>query len=428
MQRNGHALTWRARFALCVGPAVALGISAAFAGPEAHTRVPKPEGDDVGQRNHCADERSPDRQIASCSAVIARGGLPNSILAIAFSNRGVAYRAKGEFARAISDFSRALELEQTFYPARFNRAEAYLRGMDPGPAIADYTRLIDELDYAAAAWSRGVRARILDGSADLRPERETPVYHTNSAFHAYWNRAHLSRAAAYLSIGDLGSAARDMTRSAWGSRPNSAFYRTRAKMFLRQSNLQFAYASFEAALRADPKDKRAGGGRRATLSALKNKAIPNDDGMPGWPVIIRDGSNGAPRAAVALGALTAGSELQSVSAVLELPADREFAVLRVATFYFGAPRRYERARDSAGGELQATDGRTVVQLEEEESCHRPECPFMSSFTLPISVASLRTHAGQNRLITVFDEQHRPFRIVISAQAAVGLFAATGQPP
>ena len=186
----------------------------------------------------------------------------------------------------------------------------------------------------------------------------------------------------------------------------------RARMFLRQGLLQLAYASFEAALRADGRDEAARRGAGEALDRIAaTAASANDDGMPGWPAYVRAGSDGAGRTGVvALGALIAGSGLQSVSAVLELPEAGGSAVLRVATFYAGARRNYLRARDGAGGALPIRESRTVVQLEAEDGCGRPDCPFLSTFRLPIDAAGLRT--DRNQRITIVDDGDRVFVVVI----------------
>jgi hypothetical protein len=51
-----------------------------------------------------------DVTIGGCTAVIQSGKETRSALAMAYNNRGVAYRAKGEGDRAIADFNKAIEL------------------------------------------------------------------------------------------------------------------------------------------------------------------------------------------------------------------------------------------------------------------------------------------------------------------------------
>src|SRR5450756_2797237 len=51
------------------------------------------------------EKTSPDLQIGGCTTVIQSDKESKNNLAIAFTNRGVAYRNKGQYARAIQDLS-----------------------------------------------------------------------------------------------------------------------------------------------------------------------------------------------------------------------------------------------------------------------------------------------------------------------------------
>ncbi|HXX07505.1 MAG TPA: tetratricopeptide repeat protein [Pseudolabrys sp.] len=65
-----------------------------------------------------------DQQIKSCTALIQSATEPKENVAVAFFNRALAYEEKGEYARAIADYSDAIRLNP-------NDAEAHLyRGLD----------------------------------------------------------------------------------------------------------------------------------------------------------------------------------------------------------------------------------------------------------------------------------------------------------
>ena len=53
----------------------------------------------------------PDRSIAACTTLIESGAETIENLAIAHSNRGITHSDNGEFARAIADYERALQLK-----------------------------------------------------------------------------------------------------------------------------------------------------------------------------------------------------------------------------------------------------------------------------------------------------------------------------
>ena len=76
---------------------------------------------------------------------------------IAYSNRGVAKKAKGDLAGAIADYNRAIELDPKYAAAYYNRGLAKKAKGDLDGAIADYNRAI-ELDpkLAIAYNNRGI--------------------------------------------------------------------------------------------------------------------------------------------------------------------------------------------------------------------------------------------------------------------------------
>ncbi|NNE83054.1 MAG: tetratricopeptide repeat protein [Alphaproteobacteria bacterium] len=59
----------------------------------------------------------PARGIAACTSLIESGSETIQNLAIAHSNRGITYSDKGDFARAIADYERALQLRPTLVSA-----------------------------------------------------------------------------------------------------------------------------------------------------------------------------------------------------------------------------------------------------------------------------------------------------------------------
>ena len=54
-----------------------------------------------------------------------------------YNNRGNAFVAKGDFARALADFDRAIEIDPKYLLAYHNRCLAYSKKADLDRAIAD---------------------------------------------------------------------------------------------------------------------------------------------------------------------------------------------------------------------------------------------------------------------------------------------------
>ena len=70
-------------------------------------RAQRAQGKDMELCNG-VDRTSPDPQIIGCTAVIEAGGVSAQNLAIAYNNRGNALTRKGEYERAIEDFSHSI--------------------------------------------------------------------------------------------------------------------------------------------------------------------------------------------------------------------------------------------------------------------------------------------------------------------------------
>lgn len=98
----------------------------------------------------------PDLVISSCTLVIGNDAYPVKDRALALVNRGTAWSKKGDLAKAIDDYTRAIELEPGFALAHANRGAMYAGQKDDERALAEFQKAI-ELDskYAYAYASRG---------------------------------------------------------------------------------------------------------------------------------------------------------------------------------------------------------------------------------------------------------------------------------
>lgn len=93
---------------------------------------------DIADCNQSAD---PDLQISGCTGFIQSGAKGNN-LAVAYTNRGIAYDAKNDIDRAIIDFGKAIQIMPDYAIAHYNRGVAYAEIGDLGPAIADFDMAI----------------------------------------------------------------------------------------------------------------------------------------------------------------------------------------------------------------------------------------------------------------------------------------------
>ena len=89
-----------------------------------------------------SDASHPDIKIVACTRNIKSGRFIGQNLAIAFTNRGLAYKKKGQWEKAIADFSEAINLKPDFVFAFNNRGNAYYGKGLFDRAIKDYDKAI----------------------------------------------------------------------------------------------------------------------------------------------------------------------------------------------------------------------------------------------------------------------------------------------
>jgi tetratricopeptide (TPR) repeat protein len=107
-----------------------------------------------------------DEKIAVCTRSINSGLWKGPNLAWAYTNRGIAYRAKGEPDHAIADYGKAIWLNPKFADAYNRRGSAYDDGGDPDRAIADYDQAIQlNANNMHAYNNRGLAKRAKGDSA-----------------------------------------------------------------------------------------------------------------------------------------------------------------------------------------------------------------------------------------------------------------------
>jgi tetratricopeptide (TPR) repeat protein len=155
-----------------------------------------------------------DETIAACSRLIASNALKGADLSTAFSNRGIAFKRKGDFDRAIADYDEAIK-------------------HNPGSAIAYINRCAD---YNA----KGAHDRaIADCNTALRLDPKNGNALNNRGF-GYLQKGDLDRA-----VADLSEFIRLFPKIAVG-------YRNRGDAYLRKGELDRALADLNEAIAIDP--------------------------------------------------------------------------------------------------------------------------------------------------------------------------------
>ena len=103
-----------------------------------------------------SDDTHPDIRIAACTRNIQSGRFDGRNLAVAFTNRGRAYKRKGQWDRAIADYSEAIRLKSDDAQVFNNRGNVYYYDGQLDRALKDYDDAIRlEPDLAVAFGNRG---------------------------------------------------------------------------------------------------------------------------------------------------------------------------------------------------------------------------------------------------------------------------------
>ena len=102
------------------------------------------------------------RQRGDTNTSIARGIIPNI-----YYHRGLVYNRKEDYHRAVSDFSKAIQLAPVFYYAFVGRGLTYMEIGDQPAAIVNFNRAIElNPKYAAAYQNRGAALNAMGREAE----------------------------------------------------------------------------------------------------------------------------------------------------------------------------------------------------------------------------------------------------------------------
>ena len=102
-------------------------------------------------------QESPALVIEGCSEIINEEQQVLAILSLAYNNRDVAYKAKGEYDLALKDYDQAIQLDPNSASHYNNRGIIYRLKHDYDRAIADYDEAIWlKNNYVAAYYNRAL--------------------------------------------------------------------------------------------------------------------------------------------------------------------------------------------------------------------------------------------------------------------------------
>ena len=172
--------------------------------------------------------------------------------ASAYYNRGIVYNAMRDYARAIADFDRAIEIDPGRANVYNNRGVAYEALGDYGRATTDFNRAI-ALDpgYSNAYYNRGVANNSLRNYEQAITDSDRAIALDPAYAYAYYNRGF-----AMVALGDYARAIADFDRAIEISPGYENAYSSRGATYNILHDYARAIADFDAALRINPKNAK----------------------------------------------------------------------------------------------------------------------------------------------------------------------------
>ena len=269
----------------------------------------------------------------------------------ALTERALVYFSKGEFDRAISDYDVVIAAKSQSAAVFYGRGEAYRAKNDLDRAIADYDKAL-QLDKSLAT-AHGGRAMAYRGKGNLDKAftdfDEAVKLDPKSAL------THIDRGAIYQAEGDLDRAIVDYAEAIEidPNYPNA--FLARADAYRAKHDFERAKQDLEAALKLDPKLVAAREALDEANRLIAKRAAP----PPAAPLPALPESAGSPMLLVPLTLLTLIGLFAAVALRLFLkPVDRSLAVAD------DAPKRY---RENLQGEVDgAALYRALADVEPDE--------------------------------------------------------------
>lgn len=230
----------------------------------------------------CASvEADPASVISACSAIIKSGRTSSHNLAVALTNRGVAWAKQDQTDRAISDLNRAISLDRNYGRAFTVRGLVHVKKNNLNQALADLNQAVRLNPEAVQPYNnRAIVYRKKHQSARALADLNRAIAINSGYAAAYFNRALV-----WYDQGEIDRAIADFTQGLKFDPRNAKAHAQRGGLYERKGNRRQALAGFRAALDIDPTQAMALAGR-ARLAVLPPASDPppaSDDRRPKEP-------------------------------------------------------------------------------------------------------------------------------------------------
>ena len=165
-----------------------------------------------------------------------------------YNSRGLAYSGKGDFDRAIADYSKAIEIAPGFVAAYNNRGLAYSGKGDFDRAIADYDEAIERNPEFVEAYNNRGLAYGKKGNFDLA------IANCSKAIELNPNSvvAYSFRGLAYSGKGDFDRAIADFNKAIELDPNIAGAYNSRGIAYINKGDLELAIDDYSKAIEINP--------------------------------------------------------------------------------------------------------------------------------------------------------------------------------
>jgi len=213
-----------------------------------------------GNNSVSASNKTMDEYLESSKEYFRRGNLSLAIsdltkaieinpdYADAYNNRGFVYIQQGNLPQAISDFNKAIEINPNFADAYSNRGSVYGMQGNLTQAIFDYNKAIEiNPNYAAAYYNRGLFVG-MQGNFTQSVSDFTKAIEINPNYAAAYN----NRGFVYIKQGNLPQAISDLTKAIEINPKLAEAYSNRGSVYGMQSNFTQAIFDYNKAIEINP--------------------------------------------------------------------------------------------------------------------------------------------------------------------------------
>ena len=195
----------------------------------------------------------------------------NPNFAEAHCNRGFVYANKDDLNSAIQDFNTAIELNPNFAEAYYNRGFAYNNKGDFDTAIKDFdTAIFLNPNYMEAYNNRGFAYNSKGDFDTAIKDFDTAIQIDPNSIEAYNNRGN-----SYNNKGDFDLAIQDFNTAIQLKPDHAAAYNNRGFAYSRKGNFDTAIKDYRKAIELDPNYTKARNNLKIALINLQNKKNEN---------------------------------------------------------------------------------------------------------------------------------------------------------